>query len=267
MPAADSLLARIGGLALLATVLTDVPALAALPAVPCMSYGPSVVDLEGILQREAFAQQPVEDLFVNPNDLEVMAEPEATAAAKANSATTGLPAATTAPAPAGPGAGAAADSPLTPVVDPAFIGPPMPGSSAPTEAAVQAPDPVLLRARPLKRPLRSEQAWVLVLRSSLCVVADPMDRINTTEKKVRKIQLVIAPTDEPALRALQKKKVVARGQLFHAVSRRHYLPVLLNVETIRPPEWIPEPTPLPPLPPLTPLPPLAPLPPLPATSR
>lgn len=43
---------------------------------------------------------------------------------------------------------------------------------------------------------------------------------------------------EAGLRPLLKDRVVIRGQLFHAILRRHYLPVLINVEDLRAPEWV-----------------------------
>lgn len=196
-------------------------------ALPCLSYAPSTVEVIGVLQREAFDKPAMEDLFVDPNDPEVEATPAAPP-----------PPAATAPAASAP-----------PTLGPDFIGPmlPAPPGDAPQMTIV---DPALLRAKPVKRPPATETVWVLMLQPNICVESDPTDKINPTEKRVAKIQLVIDKNDDSAMRALQKKQVLIQGQLFHAVSRGQYLPVLINVATIRPPEWTPALTDVQPLPPL-----------------
>lgn len=218
---------RVGRGVLLAAAALISPSPAA-PAEPCLSYAPAVVDLVGVLQREIFAQAPIEDLFVDPNDPEVGGGDEGSA-----QETGGTP---SPPPPSGePATGAIVPSPTVTPVDPGFIGPMMPPMV----------DPVLLRARPIKRPAQTERVWVLVLRPAVCVAADASDQVNVSEKNVRKLQLIMDKDVELTLRPLIKQRVAVRGQLFHAVSRRHYLPVLVNVETVRPPEWIIETPPLP----------------------
>jgi hypothetical protein len=111
------------------------------------------------------------------------------------------------------------------------MGPPIPPE-------LLAPDPVLLRARPIPKPQPPEAVWVLTLPKPICVDVETGDLINRPEKNVRQVQLIVDKELEPGLRALVRKRVVVRGQLFHATSRRHYLPVLFTVEDLRPPEWV-----------------------------
>lgn len=200
-------------------------------ALPCLSYAPTDVDVIGVIQRESFEKPAMEDLFVDPNDPEV--EPISP---------TSTPGSPTASAP--------------PTVGPDFIGPMLPANTDEVIPTMEV-DPAMLRAKPVKRPLATETVWVLTLLPNICVDSDPSDKINTPEKRVSKLQLVVDKSTEASLRPLQKKKVLLQGQLFHAVSRGHYLPVLINVATIRPPEWKPE---VSELEPLTPVPPLQPLP-------
>lgn len=199
------------------------------PPVPCLSYAPQVVELIGILHRESFEQQPIEDLFVDPNVLEVEGSPPAALLPPAAA----LPAA---PADAGMAEEAA---PLPWPAD--AIGPPPPPPPP--------PDPVLMRATPVKRPLPREQVWVLTLPKPACVSVEPGDLINEPVKGIRRMQLVVERSLEPGFRLLLKKRVVVRGQLFHATTRRHYLPILINVEELRPPEMVQDWTQTPPPPP------------------
>jgi hypothetical protein len=239
-------------------------------ALPCLNYAPALVAVRGVLQRETFEKPAIEDLFVNPNDPEVGEPPPAPATLPPPSASlsslppsngTNPPAASPPPSSSSPQSGAKLVA-----VDAGFIGPMMPADPAVVPTSMVA-DATLMRARPVRRPRASEQVWVLTMRPDICVDVDPNDRVNTGEKRVRKLQLVIDRSLEPSLRKLQKTRVVVEGQLFHAVSRMHYLPVLINAATVRPPEWIPELTeaqspqqtsrpeaPLPPIPPLLPLP-------------
>lgn len=245
-------------------------------ALPCLTYAPAPVALRGVLQREAFEKPDLEDLFVNPNDPEVgdpLVEPEPgplPPSPSASLASLQPPKGATASSAAPPMPPKPSPAPPPLGLDPAFIGPmnPLDTTIVPVSMVV---DPVLMRAKPIRRPRASEQVWVLALRPNICVDVDAGDRVNASEKRVAKIQLVIDGSIEPLLRKMQKKSVVVEGQLFHAVSRRHYLPVLINVATVRPPEWTPELTeaqsplqtsrpepPLPPIPPLLPLPKLQP---------
>lgn len=245
MIAAGHALCRAGSLALVVALAVSDPCLAKpkrVPArvdAPCLPYAPDVVGISGVLHREAFSQPPIEDLFVSPDDPEVGEPPPDDAPADAPPPGGAPPLASAVPPPP------SSPSPAL-AADPAFIGPLMPVNATATPI-VPAIDPVLLRARPAKRPPPGEFVWVLKVRPDICVAADPTDRVNTSEKRVRELQLVLDPDVESSLARLRKKTVVVHGQLFHALSRRHYLPVLINVETIRPPEWTPELTELQPL--------------------
>jgi hypothetical protein len=250
------------------------------PPAPCLPYAPAVVELIGVLQREGFEQQPLEDLFVDPNDVEVEGTPPPGMAAVPPEATTsGPPTPGAARSGPGPTSGSALTPPpvpppetaplqarrpedalsstAPPPADPALpptdeqaglpwpadaIGPPPPPWPPP-------PDPVLLRARPVKRPLPKEQVWVLTLPKPACLRVEAEDLINKPAKNIRKMQLVVEQSLEPTFRLLAKKRVVVRGQLFYATTRRHYLPILINVEDLRPPEWVQDTTQLPPPPP------------------
>lgn len=199
-------------------------------AAPCFGYAPDPVELIGALGRQSFSPEPLTDLFVNPDDLEVEGVPPPGLAGVAASAT-------------GPPAQASADAAQPAQVQPAapppgalaapadFIGPPIPPE-------LLAPDPVLLGARPVPKPPPPEPVWLLTLPKPICLRVAPSDLINVPEKNVRQVQLIMDKELEAALRPLINKRVVVRGQLFHATSRRHYLPVLFNVEDLRPPEWV-----------------------------
>ena len=89
---------------------------------------------------------------------------------------------------------------------------------------------------------------MLSLPKPICVRADADDLINVSENKIKKLQLVVEADSEAVLGHLIKKRVVVRGQLFHSTSRRHYFPVLMNVEDLRPPEWVQDTTQRPPPP-------------------
>jgi hypothetical protein len=140
-----------------------------------------------------------------------------------------------------------------PAADVAALPPPLPwpeeAIGPPPPPVATGPDPVLLRARPVRRPPPREQVWVLTLPKPVCVRADPDDLINTSERNIRKLQLVVDGSLEQGFRQLAKRRVVVRGQLFHATTRRHYLPILVNVEDMRPPEMVEDTTKPPPLPP------------------
>ena len=237
-------------------------------AAACFGYAPEPVELIGALGRQNFLPEPIQDLFVDPVDVEVEGVPPPGAAGAAApiaagpppkdtaTGTPGPPAATTPVPPpsaaatpaaaAGPPAKEAATAdPLAPTAPPPLpppavaaavpalevIGPPIPPE-------LLAPDPVLLRARPVAKPPPPEAVWVLALPKPICIRIEAGDLINQAEKNIRQVQLIVDKELEPGLRPLLKKRVVVRGQLFHATSRRHYLPVLFNVEDLRPPEWV-----------------------------
>lgn len=237
------------------------------PQAPCLTYAPAAVELIGILGREAFDREPIEDLFVDPLDIEVEGTPPAWATpppAAASPPVAAPPPVDAAPAAAAPPpAAAVAAAPPAPPLPPAegsaaVAGeaeagmappPPWPADAIGPPPPPPGPDPSLLRARPVRRPLPKEQVWVLTLPKPICLRVEADDLINKPAKNIRKMQLVVEKSLEPGFRQLAKKRVVVRGQLFHQTTRRHYLPILINVEDLRPPEMVEDTTQLPPPPP------------------
>jgi hypothetical protein len=201
-------------------------------AASCFGYAPDPVELIGSLGRQNFAPEPLADLFVDPNDVEVEGTPPPGITGTAATATG-------AGAPVQEGTSTAPAASIAPTIPPPdasepptdIIGPPIPPE-------LLAPDPVLLQARPVPKPPPPEPVWLLTLPKPICVRIEAGDLINRPEKNIKQLQLIMDKELEPGLRPLLKKRVVVRGQLFHATSRRHYLPVLFNVEDLRPPEWV-----------------------------
>jgi hypothetical protein len=202
-------------------------------AASCFGYAPDSVELIGALGRQSFSPEPLTDLFVDPNDLEVEGVPPPGMAGTAASAAAGD---TPAQAVAAGTAQSTSIAPATPA--PGALDPPAEIVGPPIPPELLAPDPVLLRARPVPKPPLPEAVWLLTLPKPICVRVEAGDLVNQPEKNVRQLQLIMDKELEPGLRPLLKKRVVVRGQLFHATSRRHYLPVLFNVEDLRPPEWV-----------------------------
>ncbi|MFO1154154.1 MAG: DUF4431 domain-containing protein [Rhodospirillales bacterium] len=211
--------------------LTAMSSAGAAPA--CFGYAPESIEVIGALGRQSFWPEPISDLFVDPKDVEVDGVPPPGLASGENLTigATALPQEAAPGSPPPPLTSAISVSGANPANPADFIGPPIP-------AALLAPDPVLLQARPVPKPPLPDSVWVLTLPKPVCVQIEAGDMINQPEKNVRQLQLIMDKELEPGLRPLLKKRVVVRGQLFHATSRRHYLPVLVNVEDLRSPEWV-----------------------------
>jgi hypothetical protein len=228
-------------------------------ATECLRYAPVPVELVGTLSRQFVDRPPVQDLFVNPRDVEVeggrpdsgFGGPQAAPAAKGDAGgktAAPPPAATVAPVPeevpppppaAAPAPAAApplladgtlaADAAAAPLL-------PSPPAVTLTPAEPYGPPlpavPTAIIPPPVKRPPPPEEIWVVQFAKPLCVTAERDDFVNVTEKKVVKMQIVGDTLTQKERLALAKKRVIVRGQLLHALMPRHYTPVLVAAEEI-----------------------------------
>jgi hypothetical protein len=217
-------------------------------AAECLRYAPVPVELVGTLARQLVDRPPVQDLFVNPRDVEVegdqpdsgyggaqpAAPPKAEPDSKPDSKTTAPPPpavpplaeAPPLPAPAANDAAAAAPPaaglppPAVPLTPSEPYGPPLPAV------------PTVIIPPPVKRPPPPEEIWVVQFARPVCVIAARDDFVNVSEKKVLKMQIIGETLTRTERLALAKKRVIVRGQLLHALMPRHYTPVLVAAEEI-----------------------------------
>lgn len=77
---------------------------------------------------------------------------------------------------------------------------------------------------------REEVYWLIRLASPVCVDADPSSDLNSSEKGVKEVQLVM--TSYGKYKDLVGKRVIATGTLFSAHTAHHRTPVLLTLTTL-----------------------------------
>jgi hypothetical protein len=77
---------------------------------------------------------------------------------------------------------------------------------------------------------RAEVYWLIQLASPICVNADPSSDLNSSEKEVREVQLVM--TSYAKYENLIGKRVIATGSLFSAHTAHHRTPVLLTLSKL-----------------------------------
>lgn len=232
-------------------------------AADCLRYAPVPVELVGTLVRQFVDRPPVQDLFVNPRDVEVEGDrpdsgfggPQAISPPKGDAGgktAAPPPAATAAPVPEVPppplpnvAAAPAAPAPEAappPLADGTAAGAaaapllPSPPAVTLTPSEPYGPPlpavPTVIIPPPVKRPPPPEEIWVVQFPKPLCVIAERNDFVNVTEKKVVKMQIVGETLTRKERLALAKKRVIVRGQLLHALMPRHYTPVLVAAEEI-----------------------------------
>lgn len=80
---------------------------------------------------------------------------------------------------------------------------------------------------------RAETYWILNLKSPICVDGPP-DELNSPERDVSQIQLVLKREHYERFAQLVGRRARAAGTLFHAISGHHHTSVLLTVDALSP---------------------------------
>ena len=82
---------------------------------------------------------------------------------------------------------------------------------------------------------RGKFAWILRLDRTVSVPAKPGDEIDTDEKNVKEIHLVVDHAKFPVSKAdFGKTRFTATGTLYHAHTVHHLRPILMFVSNLKP---------------------------------
>lgn len=86
----------------------------------------------------------------------------------------------------------------------------------------------------IRRGDRAETIWILRLNKPVCVTGNT-DDINTPERRVTDLQLVLDEKQYAQLRPLvgRRIRVVVAGTLFHSHTAHHRTSVLLTVKSLK----------------------------------